>query len=285
MAGFESVELDASPYIDRESLEKAARSAGSFAAIGVDRKGSLDADVWVTDRVTGKAVLRHVHFAADSSDAPAIFALRAVELLHASLLELGEVHPSRGEVPPPAEIHRWMTRSAPPPKRPTREVHAGVFVLGSPGGVPVSIAPVLGFAWRPVAAWAGGIEAWGPALTRLEGPEGSARVDQEAAFAYVRFEPLTRGGFHAFARAGAGASRLGVDGHAAAPYTDQSNQAWSAAAVAGFGLRIGGPNLEVVTGLDTFWLLPKPSIVFVQKSVATTGGPMLGMHVGVGLSW
>lgn len=256
-----------------------------MAAIGVVRKGSLDADVWVADRMTGKAVLRHVHFGADSSDAPAIFALRAVELLHASLLELEESHPSRGEVRPPPEIRRWV---APPPPREallSREMHAGVQIVGGPGGVPVSLSPTLGFAWRPVASWAGGLELWGPAISHVDGDEGSARIDQEATFAFVRFEPLGRSEFGPYVRAGIGAFRFGVTGQAVAPYTSQSNQSWSALGTAGIGLRIGSHTVEMITGLDTYWLSSRPDIEFAGRTVASAGRPSLGAHVELGVAW
>src|SRR5882724_11164477 len=62
IAGFESVALDAFAESDRASLERAARASGSFAAIAVVRRGKLNAEVWVADRVTGKTVLRTVRF-------------------------------------------------------------------------------------------------------------------------------------------------------------------------------------------------------------------------------
>jgi hypothetical protein len=285
IAGFDSVELDAAPEADHASLGRAAKSLGCFAAIGVVRQGSLDADVWVTDRITGKAVLRHVHFGADSSDAPAIFALRAVELLHASLLELQEPHPSRGEVRAPPQIQRWAAPPTPHAVPPSREMHAGVVVTGGPGGIPVSIAPALGFAWRPVPTWAGGLELWGPAISHVEGSEGSARIDQEALFAFARYEPLGRSAFSPYLRAGVGASRFGAKGQATAPYTDQSNQLWSALGAVGLGLRIGGQTIQAVTGLDAFWFAPKPAVEFAGRTAATAGQPMLGAHVELGVAW
>lgn len=285
IAGFDSVELDAAPESDHEALGRAAKNFGCLAAIGVVRKGSLDADVWVADRVTGKAVLRHVHFGADSADAAAIFALRAVELLHASLLELGESHPTRGEVRAPPEVQRWAAPPTPRAAPPSREMHAGVVVLGGPGGVPVSVAPALGFSWRPVASWAGGLEVSGPAISHVEGPEGSARIDQEAAYAFVRFEPLGRSAFSPYGRAGLGATRFGVDGQATTPYTNQSNQLWSAVGVAGLGLRIGGGLVQVAAGIDTLWLSSRPAVEFAGRTIAKAGQPTLEAHVELGVAW
>lgn len=285
IAGFDCVELGEVGDGSSASLESAARSAGAFAAIGVVRTGSLDADVWVTDRVTGKAVLRRVHFGADSADAAAIFAIRAVELLHASLLELAEPHPSRGELRPPPEIRRWVepeTKKAPEPQR---DAYVAAVVLGGPGGLPVRIAPALGFSWRPLPSWEGGIEAWGPALSTVKATEGSARIDQEAALAFARFHPLGRVALGPFGRLGVGAARLGVHGDAEAPFTSQSNQVWAGLGLLGFGLRVQTGALGLTLGLDSLWSTPKSTVRFTDRTVASAGSPTLSLQIGAGLAW
>ncbi len=81
--------------LDRAALERVAREAGAFASLAVEPLAG-GAEVWLADRVTGKTVLREVVLATDGD-----LAVRVVELLRASLLELGSALPPRGEVAPP----------------------------------------------------------------------------------------------------------------------------------------------------------------------------------------
>lgn len=84
--GFE-VELAPAPEVEpsRASLEQAAREAGAVAALRV-RASRAGVEVWVMDRVTSKTVLREVVFTG--GDDEGLVAVRAVELLRASLLEV-----------------------------------------------------------------------------------------------------------------------------------------------------------------------------------------------------
>ena len=217
IAGFDAIVVEGSGKADAESLEQDARTTGSFAAIAV-QGDAPGAEVWVADRVTGKTVRRHVNFDAKSPDAAAIFAIRAVELLRASLLELSESHASRGEVAPTARIRTWAAPKRAPLPVATREVRVGAAVIGGPGGIPVTVAPSIGFGWAAVPGWVGGLDAWGPSSSRVRQEEGEARLDQEAATAWVRAEPIRQGGFVPFAKIGVGAYRLGASGSASTPY-------------------------------------------------------------------
>jgi hypothetical protein len=287
IAGFDAVALGASTGADRESLERAARSSGSFAAIAVIRHGKLDAEVWVADRVTGKTVLRHVRFDSESPDAAAIFAIRAVELLRASLLELSEAHPSRGEVHAPAPVRAWVTpRESPPAGRAALEAHVGAVVLAGPGGIPASVAPAMAFSWRPARAWRAGLEAWGPAFTSLERTEGSARLNQECVVAFAKLEPVRAGEVAPFIKAGGGAYHLGADGSARDPYASGSGSVWAGAVLLGGGLSVTALGaLELLAGLDAIFLAPRPGVVFADRPVATIGRPMLAAQIGVGVQW
>ena len=70
------------------------------------------AELWVIDRVTGKTVVRRVNAAAgDPARAAEILAVRAVELLRASFLELA-ITPDAEAAPRPATapaVERWAT--------------------------------------------------------------------------------------------------------------------------------------------------------------------------------
>lgn len=287
IAGFESTILDESISSDRESLERAARSSGSFAAIAVVRRAGLDADMWVADRVTGKTAFRRVRFDAQSADAAAIFAIRAVELLRASLLELTELHPSRGELAPTDKMRDWIAPThAKAPAATTYEVHVGAAAVAGPGGIPAGGALALGFSWKPLPWWAGCIEGWGPVIGHVGNREGTATIDQEAALVLARLEPLRSPAVEPFGRLGVGAYHLGAEGHASPPYDGRYGQVWAAVGAVGLGLRSSGLRpLSIMASLDALFLAPRPGVKFANETIAVGGRPTLVGQIGVGLEW
>jgi hypothetical protein len=90
------------------------RVEGSFATISIVAlaRGAA-ADVWIADRVTGKTVVRRVDVAdPGAATAASDLAVRSVELLRASLLEIHEQPPPRRALP--EEIARFAGPRAPP---------------------------------------------------------------------------------------------------------------------------------------------------------------------------
>jgi hypothetical protein len=86
-------------------------------------------DLWIIDRVTGKMVYRQIPLdVAQGSQSAAIVALRVVELLRASLLEL-ELPDVKPRIPPPPAAQKLH------PEKPEGPVGllTGVSLLGSPG--------------------------------------------------------------------------------------------------------------------------------------------------------
>ena len=116
-AGFDAEVTELTLGADvRASLEKLAPPSGGSATALVAVVASADpgsADLWVIDRVTGKTVVRKVN--ASGTDAPRVaevLAVRAVELLRASFLELAiAAPPASAEAPPPAPrvVERFAT--------------------------------------------------------------------------------------------------------------------------------------------------------------------------------
>jgi hypothetical protein len=123
-------------------LALAARHASAFAAIGIGPTAEGNVEITVLDRVTGKTVRREL-LGRSLSDPTTreLVALRASELLRASLMEIEAPHPPRGEVPPPPAATR--VASAPETlRRPERRLRLGVEggALVAPG---LSAAPLL----------------------------------------------------------------------------------------------------------------------------------------------
>jgi hypothetical protein len=136
----------------RVALEAAARKVEAIAAIrAVPAEGGVE--VWIADRVTGKTVLRAVSVAGEAADPDAALALRAVELLRASLLETALPAARPGEVPATPDILTKMALPSPaalaPPEPPVFRLALGLGPLLSPGGLAPAAALDAGLAWMP----------------------------------------------------------------------------------------------------------------------------------------
>ncbi len=123
-------------------LASEARRAGAFAAIGIGPTAQGSVEITVLDRVTGKTLRREV-LGRSLTDPTTreLVALRASELLRASLMEIEAPHPPRGELPATPVVARIAT--APETiRRPERRLRLGVEsgVLVAPG---LSAAPLL----------------------------------------------------------------------------------------------------------------------------------------------
>lgn len=291
--GFAVVLVPVAPPLSRDGLEEAARSGGCFAAIGITgREPALD--IWVTDRVTGKTVLRRIDAPAEAPRASALVALRAAELLRASLLELNVERPPNGEVRAEPEVRAWVKPTAPfpaaerapaPPRVPRFGAAIGVAAFVAPGGLPPAITPGAVVSWRATSAWLGELALFAPALGRLDAFGGSAMVDQELGLVGARRE-LAVGVVRPSVGLAVGAFRLGARGVASPPLRASSDQRWSFAAALGAGARADvAPRLAIVGDVRVIGLYPRPLIRFAGREVATTGRPLVVVALGGELAW
>lgn len=123
-------------------LSADARRASAFAAIAIGPTAEGNVEITVLDRVTGKTLRREL-LGRSLSDPTTreLVALRASELLRASLMEIEAPHPPRGDVPASPHVARVAT--APETiRRPERwlrlSTESGILV--APG---LSAAPLL----------------------------------------------------------------------------------------------------------------------------------------------
>ncbi len=178
-AGFDVRELLAvegeDPRRQVESSQLEPAPVATLAILGVD--GAAAADIWLADRLTRKTVVRHV----DVSDvarrrAPSVLAVRAVELLRASLLEATTREPTdrdRAAPPVPRDVARWMApRSGGETKEPSvtaakpkAEVRGelGVAILYGLRGLAPAFAPLVRIEYGN-AGWSGRASIVAPAL-------------------------------------------------------------------------------------------------------------------------
>jgi hypothetical protein len=282
-SGFTVETVALPPQADaRTTVERVAREAGAFAAVMVSpSNGGTSADIWVTDRVTGKTSVRNVE--VSGTTAPADLAVRAVDLLQASLLEATPAA-ARPRAPAPADVARWVE-----PSRLPRPFFAGLWLeagggaLLATGGIGPAACPSfrLSFGWRNGMGFRLGFA--GPAVgAPLESPLGTATVRQEIAFLEAFYAVDTRSPLIPVVSLGAGAYHLYASGAPKPPYIGASAETWTAAANAGLG---GAYRLaeRVALTLDVrgFLTVPRPVVTLAGRELGSAGRPSILVTAGV----
>ena len=292
--GFATKMVD-EPPADRASgraahawLEQLAALSGADAVVAIVGDIAPDAvEVWVVDKVTGKSVVRRVPFEPRSERAPNTLAIRAIELLRSSFLEIDLALRQRQSEPakaPPPDVVRFveMERLASRPERFGIEV-GGAAVM-SLDGVGPALLPLLRFAWAPrswfVVQFAmAGLGTRPTVTSRIE----SAQVAQEYFVLGVGYR--LRGGerLRPFVALAAGALHTSVDGQADSPDQGRHVEQWSFLLDGGVGAAL---HLH-----DRFYLAlaahaqmaePYLAIRFVDKVVATSARPNLLATLTIG---
>lgn len=293
-AGFEVVHVVRAPEGDlRAGLERAAKEAGAFAAATIVRsRTGATADLWIVDRVTQKTVVRAVE--ATGAAAPSVMAVRAVELLQASLLEASLQGPhgraaEDGGAAVPDDVRRWMapvrTRAGMPPAPVLAGMLAGVGVeagfvaLLSVDGIGPALGPALRLSYGVGADGRGGalpaglaarLTFAGPTLgPTLAGEHGTVSVRQEMAFLEAVWALDTGGAISPVLSAGVGGVHLFVSGDPLPPLRSATGDVWSVAAALG-----GGAGLRLT---ERAALLVDAHAIFAEpRAVVTLGGERLG---------
>ena len=185
--GFEVVLVsldDDDEEVARQRLQGLARANEALAAVHLWRASAGgEAEIWLVDRVTGKTSIRHVDVSdATPGEADEILAVRVVELLRASLLDIDEptVH---GEVKPSPALERFVPARPPAPTprlfAPRFGVRGGFSVAGTPGGLGAMAGPSLGamVAFGPRRRLSLDLDAYATAVqARVVSDAGDARV-------------------------------------------------------------------------------------------------------------
>jgi hypothetical protein len=275
--GLSVVDVTLGPEEGATSLDDAARRVDAFAAVQVvPAKGGVE--VWIADRVTGKTLLREL-VVAPGAALDDVVALQAVELLRASLAELGFSKKPAGDVRSTPAVTR-SAPSLPPPRRETRKfwLQVGPALAISPGGLSASGHALIGFRWR--AAKQVGADAWGllPVLSAsVSGPEGTADVSPllfGADVAIWFLEP--EADFQVSGAGGVALARLGIDGHAVPPLASRAETSIAPVPFARVSLerRLGsrlGLELDGFVGVAA----PRPVLRFNGREVADWGRPLV----------
>lgn len=230
----------------------AEREAAAAAVAIVSSPDSVSGIVWMRDSEAERVLVRRVPEEPRSADSPAVFAIRATDLLHGGLLQLGYPRPKPAEAdpsappntgPPPPENANPVVAPAKPPRKPAEpvprqpakrkgnsagprpqgaaperawEIMAGASALWGPGGdsqaLPWMFAPAIGLEWRIFTAWALELRVAAPAMGSAGSSDDVVDVDQELALLGGGWRGRVGSLVHVAASAGPGIYRIGIDG-------------------------------------------------------------------------
>jgi hypothetical protein len=293
-AGFDVVEVESAPGDPRAEVEGASARSQSFATIAINRAGSgALADAWISDHVTGKTVVRRLRVGGDSS-AATVLAIRVLELLRASLLEVAA--PPRGSGPPPSappDVLGWVEPTLPTAKAPAERdalegpaLAVGVLGLHSLRGIGLALGPTVRISHGIDRHFFGRLVLTGPLVgPSVDAPGGSASVRLQFISLEMGWATATRP-LGAFAWIGGGAFLLQTTGAAVPPYRSTSDSVWSFLATAGIGgIAHLGPRIAVTSEISILGLVPQPVVVIASQRAGTAGAPSLAASIGMLVSF
>jgi hypothetical protein len=267
------------PRVLLERTEKAGMPSVALAVLGDLEAGT--AELWVVDRIAGRAVVRRQEVRT-SEDRPIseVLAIRAQELLRARLVEVlteDEERPSA-----PVETAPQVSRSAQPADASARPwrfgAEIGLSSLGGWGGIGPALAPAARVRlamgrrlWARLTAV--GLGTRPEVASRI----GSARVGQDLLLLECTASLLPGRRLRPMLSLGVGAERFAVDGAAKLPsYQGESNVRWFFAGDAGLGLSLRlGAHWELQLEAHALVALPRPEVRFFDQDTAKAGQPTL----------
>lgn len=293
--GFEAVRLDPPDEpASRVALEAAAREAGALAAIrAVPSERGIE--VWIADRMTGKTVVRHIPVDPEAPEPEPALAIRAVELLRASILEASLPEPPPGEVPAPPAVREKLAIAAPaapepPPPRPPPALRfaLSIGVLASPGGFDPAAALDVGVGWIPIDHIGFCAFASIPlSRPRVEGSAGSADLATVMAGGGIRFVLTEQASaWTPSVDMGLTAITLQLTGSANEGFAAGDRGAWTAAPYVRAGLAFAAnPMLRVRADVLATGIFQGVAVRLAGEKAATFGEPIVVTSAGVDFGW
>ncbi|WP_148313727.1 hypothetical protein [Sorangium cellulosum] len=298
---FEVPEVEIAPDPpSRERLEEVAREKDAVAAVRI-APSSGGVEVWLVDRMTGKTVLREM--VTDDTRSPsggAALALRVVELLRASLMELDAPRPPAGEVAPPPSIREMMASpradtpapapsvGLPPPRGAAFSIELGPAVLLSPGGMGPWGLLSAAANYQPSEEVGASVFALIPLLSSsASGPEGVATARVGLVGAAISGVVAPPGAPWRFAvGAGASAVWMRLEGRPSERYEGSTEDLLTVAPLlrAGLGVAIT-PRLRVRADAICGVAILVPVVEFAGRQVATWGVPLVAPSLDLELVW
>jgi hypothetical protein len=250
--------------------------------------GADKVEIWVADRVTGKAVVRELD-APSARTSTASVAVGTVELLRASLMELHAPDPPRGEVAITPKLEALALPTTAPP------VFHPQLGLEVSGGTELGLRGIGASGEAGLGLWArlgdrAGLRVLGEitvAAAHESSASGSVATQSQlvgALGSYELTDPASR--WVPNLEAGVAAAHVATTGTANAPFVSASDAAWFAAPLVGAGLAFSfarGLRLrgEVLGG----WTLPSAAVHTPTEIVGHWGAPLVSLSLGVEVLW
>jgi len=266
-----------SEQLPRDIIE-AARATGAVAAFRIVVAGDR-ADVWIADRITGKVVLREMLPRGAKIDGRVV-ALRAVELLRASLLELDMRRAPQGEPPPPVAL---TENSGLLQDLERFSLSADSAFLWSPGGCGPGLGVAAAVAWRPT--WIGARLSGGSVLApaTITRPEGTGEVTTRWLALDAVLQPRrTRIAWRPRAGLGFAALATNLHGVPSGPRTSNQQTVYTLSPMASFDLG-WAVHSRVRLGIGVAYLRPLRSvdILVAGTAVGSYGRDIVLANLGV----
>jgi hypothetical protein len=277
----------------RSAVELARSEPGvvaTFAVVGLGRQAAVD--VWLSERITGKTIVKRLDSGpASTGRGPTVLAIRAVELLRASLLET-VVPPADPAAASPAPLPPEVSHFVENRSRDTRRdgpwpgvasFDAGIRGMNGFGGLGPSLSPLVRFAYAVRRDTFLRATLNGPTLGfEIKTASGSATARQELGLFELVYAIPVSPSVMLLASGGAGVYHLQVQGSALPPYGASSPQLWSALFDAGLGsaFRIS-EHSALVLDVHALATLREAWVVFADGESRTSGRPMGAVSLGV----
>jgi len=271
----------------RAPLERAARSVGAIAAVRLIASSEGKVEVWVADRVTGKAVVRELD-ASESGASDAAVAIGSVELLRASLMELHSSEAPHGDAPASPKIESLALPSTPAPAVPRLGLGVGAGAELGVRGLGPSADANLGL-WVRLAPRLGarivGRSSLSPA--RVETPSGAVEVRSLLVGAMAEFAFAdVAGPWVPSVALGIAAAHVSTTGTAVPPFVSASEATWAAAPLGGLGVAWAfATDLRLRADGLVAWTLPPVHVSTPTTAIGGWGYPAVMLSLGVEVLW
>jgi hypothetical protein len=296
-----TVAVESPDRTDHALVESFSRLCGELAMYGLDVQpaetarakavggvalvrsgGQLSARIWITAPAENDKVVRITITVADA-DAPTLLAIRAADVLRASLRDY------RGLVLPPPAAAAAAAPAAPPAPVIAGQISpwtasASASMLLDPGKLGLGLAPSLELRRRLGARLFVMIDATGPVVGHgLVSSAGSAHIREALATVALAVRVADRRHAAFDLSCALGTMYFAVHGDAPPGWTAEDSSTWAGVAAAGVRLTVRlTSRLALSASSAALFILPRPVVDLGSESHAV-GQPLLLSRLGLDL--
>ena len=274
--------------VSRAWIQKVTAEGGIDAVIDiVGDAAPVAVDVWVIGTPSRRFQVSRVLVEANSSNAAERLAIRAIELLRSSFLEIDMASRERRSEPVAEPRATALPQGEPDTPASPLEIlgfEAGAAMLTSLDGVGPAISPILRFGWTARSRFVvqAALVGFGSRPT-IENSAGTARVATQYAVVGGRYRLSLNHSLRPFVAVSAGALRTAVEGQADWPRQGHSMDQGSFLLEGSLGAELQLPDRYYLT-LAAHVHVAEPSVaIHIADTVAATiGRPNLALTLTVG---